>query len=279
MKARTRKRVGDSFLYLIYFLAGLFAALPIIWVVSTSIKPRQEIFSYPPKLIPQSPTLENFVYVLRGTPLPQYFLNSLIVALSTTFLVLLLASLAAYGFSRHTFKGKYAILMVIIGTQMIPGVTNIIPLYLIMNKLHLLNTYLALILIYAAINVPFSIWLLKGFFDSIPFSLDESALIDGCSRLKAFWKVILPLSLPGLSAVAIFTFIASWNEFVLALVLISSQARQTLPLGIYMFSNTYQVSYHSISAACLIAVIPIVALFVILQDFFVSGLTKGAVKG
>lgn len=279
MKIKVKKILNNIFLYLVYIGAGIFAFLPILWVISTSFKPKQEIFSYPPQLIPSSPTLQNYLYVLRGTPLPQYFLNSLIVAVLTTILVLILSSFAAYGFSRYTFKGKYVVLIVIIGTQMIPGITNIIPLYLIMNRLHLLNTYLSLILIYSAMNIPFSIWILKGFFDSIPTSLDESALIDGCSRIKAFYKVILPLSAPGLSTVAIYTFVMSWNEFVLALVLISTQIKQTLPLGIYMFSNTYQVSYHSISAACLIAIIPIITLFILLQDYFVSGLTKGAVKG
>lgn len=274
-----RKKIINLFIYLIYIFAGLFAFLPILWVISTSFKPKDEIFSYPPKLISSHPTLENYLHVLKSTPLPHYFWNSLIIAIIVTFSVLLFASLAAYGFSRETFRGKYIILMVILGTQMIPGVTNIVPLYLIMNKLKLLDKYLSLILIYSAINIPFSIWLLKGFFDSIPRSLDESALIDGCSKLGVFFKIILPLSLPGLSAVAIFTFIASWNEFVLAFVLLNSQIKYTLPLGIYTFSNTYQVSYHSISAACVIAVIPVVTLFILLQDYFVSGLTKGAIKG
>lgn len=249
-----------------------------MWIVSTSFKRTGDIYDYPPVWIPRQPTIQNYVEVLTFPNISHAFLNSIIVAIVSTLLIILLASLAAYGFSRYLFKSKRILMMVLIGTQMIPGVTNIIPIYLIASRLGLLDSLSALCLVYAAVNLPFSVWLLKSYFDSIPMAIEEAALTDGCTRIGALFRVLIPLSWPGLAASAMFSFIASWNEFYLALVITSSIKSRTLPLALYLFQSSYDIQWNLLGAASVAATIPIVIIFLLLQDKFVSGLSMGALK-
>ncbi len=249
-----------------------------MWIVSTSFKKTGDVYDYPPAWIPESPTIENYVNVLTYPNITRAFLNSIIVAAISTLLIILLASLAAYGFSRYLFKGKRVLMMVLIGTQMIPGVTNIIPIYIIAERVGLLDTITALFLVYAAVNIPFSVWLLKSYFDSIPRALEEAALLDGCTNLSALFRIVIPLSLPGLAASAMFSFVACWNEFYLALVITSSIKSRTLPLALYLFQSSYDIQWNLLGAASVVATIPVIIVFLLLQDKFVSGLSKGAIK-
>lgn len=274
-----KRHFESFFIYLSYFIIAVVTLFPILWVLSTSLKSSGEIYKYPPNWIPETLKFSNYRMVFSLTDLPQYFLNSIQIAIITTVGVVLIAILAGYGFSRFLFKGKQVLMLLLIGTQMIPGVVNSIPIYLIMRELGLLDTLASLILIYAAVNIPLSVWLLKTFFDTIPLSLDEAALIDGCSHLRLLFTVLVPVSLPGIAATAIFSFIACWNEFYLALVLSSSIRSSTMPIGLFMFQSSYDIKWNLLGAASIMAMLPVIIFFVAFQDQFVSGLTKGAVKG
>ncbi|MEW6505857.1 MAG: carbohydrate ABC transporter permease [Chloroflexota bacterium] len=268
-----------TLLYIVYALVVIITIIPILWVVLASFKQPAEIFAYPPRFIPKHFTLENYHYVLTFTKVPKWLFNSIVVALASTIVALVLATTGAYGFSRFNFKGKAVLLLAILGTQMIPGVTNIIPLYLIMSKVHLTDTILALVLVYSAMRVPFSIWVMKGFFDTVPTSLDESARIDGCSWFQAFIRVVAPITAPGLVATVIFNAISAWNEFIIALVLTSSDKSQPLSVGLFAFQTQYGSDWQYIAASAVIGAVPVLIVFLALQQYFVAGLARGAVKG
>ena len=265
-------------LYFLYVLTILIAFLPILWIAATSIKRTVDVFVYPPVLIPKIPAFDNYLKVFGLAEMRLTFLNSIVVALSTTVSVLLLSSLAAYSFSRFSFRGKSAIMLVLIGTQMIPPVTNIIPLYVTMLRLNLLDSLTALFLVYSAFNIPFSVWIMKSYIDSIPISLDEAAMIDGANRLYVLFRIVLPLSLPGIAAAGLYVFTQCWNEFYLALVLTSTLKSRTIPLGLFTFQASYDIQWNLLCAASIVAMVPVILLFIILQDSFVSGLTRGAFK-
>lgn len=273
-----KKILNETAVYLAYILTCVFALGPILWVVSTSFKEKGEVYDYPPAWIPRNPTVDNYVKIFTRLEIQQTFFNSTMVAIISTLLILALASLAAYGFSRFLFRGKQALMLAIIGTQMIPAVTNIIPIYVIANRLGLLDTLTALWLVYAAVSLPFSVWLLKSYFDSIPRDIDDAALIDGCTRLGTLFRIVLPVSWPGLVACALFSFVASWSEFYLALVLTSSIKSRTLPVALFLFQGTYDIQWNLLGAASVAAMIPVVIVFVALQNRLVSGLTAGALK-
>lgn len=267
------------FNYFIFLIVILVTFIPILWIGITSIKRTIDVFVYPPVIIPENPAFDNYVKIFKLAEMRKTFLNSIIVALTTTSSVILLSSLAAYSFSRFAFKGKGIIMMILLGTQMIPAVTNIIPLYITMLRLHLLDSITALFLVYSALNIPFSVWIIKSYFDSIPTSLDEAAMIDGANRIYVIFRIIFPLSLPGIAAASLFVFIQCWNEFYLALVLTSTLKSRTIPLGLFTFQASYDIQWNLLCAASVVAMLPIIILFVILQENFVSGLTKGAFKG
>jgi ABC-type glycerol-3-phosphate transport system permease component len=269
----------NIFTYFLFIAVVLAAFIPILWIIITSLKRTIDIFSYPPVIIPVRPAFENYLKIFKLAEMSRTFLNSIIVATSTTVSVILLSSLAAYGFSRFRFKEKGVLMLILLGTQMIPAVTNIIPLYITMLRLHLLDSLTALLLIYAALNIPFSVWILKSYLDSIPISIDEAAMIDGANRLYIIFRIIFPLCLPGIAAASLFVFIQCWNEFYLALVLTSTLKSRTIPLGLFTFQASYDIQWNLLSAASVVAMLPIILLFIILQESFVSGLTKGAFKG
>ena len=262
-----------------YLLLALVVLLPLSWVVLSSFKHPSEIFTYPPSIFPRWFVISNYLDVLGRTEMGLYLFNTVVVAVLSMALTLVIAAPAAYGFSYYNFKMKYPLLIAMLGLQLIPGSVNIIPYYIMMAKLGLLNRLSGLILIFAAIRVPFAIWILKAHFDTIPSSLAESARLDGCSNPRILWSIILPLSLPGLGAAGFLTLLFSWGQFLLPLVVASSRETMLVAVGLYSFFGTEgAVSYHYLFAASVITSVPLVIGYLLTQKSFISGLTQGAVK-
>ena len=268
-------------LFLAFMLA--FTALPMLWMVSTSIKTEFAAIQQPPTWIPAEPTLNQYTTLLSPTsPTGQQFLgyirNSVIVSTATTILGLVVAVPAAYAFARFNFPGRDPLFFSVLIRNMFPVVVFLIPLFILMKSLRLIDTYFSLILTYLTFGLPLSIWLLKGFYDNIPPELERAARIDGATRFQAFWKIILPLSAPGLVATAIYAFIQGWNEYVYARTFINSEQRMTMPVGLERFFTEYASNWPGLMAASFIMSVPVVILFLVLQRHFVRALTEGAVK-
>jgi ABC-type glycerol-3-phosphate transport system permease component len=261
-------------------LAALAIVLfPFYWMVNTSLKPATEIFLSPPTFASVHWSLDAYATVLTQRPVGRYFANSLIVALGTTVLSVTLAALAAYGFTRFFPRGATPFIVFLLFTKMLPETLLIIPYFRLMSDLGLLNTYFALILAYSSFALPFSVWMLIGFFRSIPRDIDEAAMIDGASHLQAFWRVILPLARPGLVAVSLFTFLIAWNSYVWALVLTTDSSMYVLSVGIANMVGEYRVQWNELMAAAVIAALPVMVLYSLLERHLVDAITSGAVKG
>ena len=255
------------------------SVFPFIWMFFTSIKPPNEIFTLTPRLLPYHTTLENYVGVFKGTMFGRYFLNSVIIALSTTVLGLSIAILGAYSLARFKYPGRHSFLLLILIVQMFPIVVLIIPLFVVMRQLHLLNTHYCLIISYTTFILPLCVWMLKGFFESIPKELEEAAMIDGCSRVGAFLKIALPLSVPGIAATSIFSFIGAWNEFMFALTFINKEALKTIPVGLQSFIGRFVVEWGQVMAASVMFTLPSLIFFMMVQKHLTKGLFAGSVKG
>lgn len=264
-------------------LLVLFAVVPMLWMLSTSLKGQFAALQQPPEWIPSHPTLQNYFILLSptgevGPVFLRYFLNSLIVSATTTALGILIAVPAAYAFSRFQFPGRDFLFFAVLVRNMFPVVVFLIPLFILMRTLHLINTHASLILTYMTFGLPLSIWLLKGFYDNIPEELERAARIDGASRLKAFWLIIMPLSSPGIIATAIYAFIGAWNEYVYALTFLNSDSLLTLPVGLQHFFTEFATNWPGLMAAAFIMSVPVVVMFMLLQRHFVRALTEGAIK-
>ncbi|WP_024287389.1 carbohydrate ABC transporter permease [Cellulomonas sp. KRMCY2] len=273
---RRRAFTGGKFTLLAAFCAA--ALFPVFWMLTTALRHQPELFSVPPKWIPDEVTLDSFRYVWTETALPQYVLNSLIVVSAATLVSILFSSLAAYGMSRYEFRGKGTFLTFLLVTQMFPSIMLLIPYFQIIRTLGLYDTYAALVITYVSFTIPFCTWMMWGYMKSIPRELDEAAALDGCSPLGTFFRVVLPLSIPGVMATAIFSFITGWNEYIYALVLTQSDTMKTLPVGIGLLAGQDRIQWNDLMAAAIIAVIPLVIIFVLFQRHLVSGLTAGALK-
>lgn len=265
--------------YFLYILVFAIFVTPIYWAIVTSFKDPTEMFLFPPKWFTLKPILGHYKNVLFYTKIPIAFRNSLITSTTTVVITMILSTMAAYGFSRYEFKFKNTTLISLIVTRMLPTSILIVPLYVMMNKLGMLDSFQGMILIYTSMNIPFSIWIMKSFFDSIPKELDEAALIDGCSEWTAFYKIIFPLTKPGLIAIGILAFFSCWNEFIIALILTSSSFVQPISLGLYAFMSEQGVDWGPMTAAAVIAILPPSLFFIIFQKHFIAGITGGAVKG
>jgi len=268
-------------LFLAFLLA--FTALPMVWMFSTSIKTEFAAIQQPPVLFPAEPTFGQYTTLLSpANPTGQQFLgylkNSVWVSTATTVLGVLIAVPAAYAFSRFSFPGREPLFFSVLVRNMFPVVVFLIPLFILMKFFGLIDTHLSLILTYLTFGLPLSIWLLKGFYDNIPPELERAARIDGATRFQAFWKIILPLSIPGLVATAIYAFIQGWNEYVYARTFINSQNLMTMPVGLEKFFTEYASNWPGLMAASFIMSVPVVVLFLVLQRHFVRALTEGAVK-
>ncbi len=252
---------------------------PILWVVKISFSPGRSLISTSLSLIPEQFTWANFQTVIFGRPFFRWLLNSALCSTGTTALGVFLACTAAYAYSRFRFPGRREGMMAFLITQMFPGTLMIIPQFILMSKLGLLNKLMGLIVIYSTTAIPFCVWILKGYFDTIPVDLEESALIDGASRNQAFWYVILPLARPAIAITALFSFMTAWNEYILAATFMESELKYTLPVGLRMMVGEFASDWGLFAAASLLVSIPVVTLFMSLQKYLISGLTAGAVKG
>jgi len=252
---------------------------PLLWVLSTSFKPNQEAISFPPKFLPDKPTWENYIFVLTDPKLSLSLLNSLLVSVGSTVLSVTVSALAGFAFARYDFKGKNLIMSVILGLFMIPVVINIIPLYIMLANIGLLNSLGALVMTFQILIIPLNIFLLKNYFESLPRELEEAALIDGCSRLGSLVRITIPLSLPGFLIAAILSFRFSWNEFVLPVVLSNKPDSMIFQVALYQFISLYRIDWGYLTAGINIALIPVVVLMLIFQKRMIKGLTLGALKG
>lgn len=267
---------------IIYWLAAVLLILtifPFIWMVSTSFKPLKEIFVFPPHLMPQNGTLENFARLFEQTRFMTYFKNSVFVSTTAVFLTMIIASMGAYSLTRFKFYGREKIASLILFTYMFAPIMIVIPFYVLIRKIGLANTHMALILAYTAFCLPFSIWLLRSFFQSIPISLEEAALIDGAGRIRAVVYIILPLALPGIIATGIFTFILAWNDYIFVRILITSDELKTLPVGIADLYNATVIDWGMIMAGSMLITVPVLIFFVFIQRYLIAGWGAGGLKG
>ncbi len=275
---RYRRKLDRFMLYAaLIIVVGAFM-FPFLWMLSVALKPQDEVFLFPPRFLPQHPTLLNFGKALYPAFL-RYGLNSIIVATLTTLVTVFFAIFSAYSFSRLEFPGRKTLLVVIILTQLLPLAVLIVPMYRILSRMGLIDSYFALLIAYLTFTVPVAVWFLRGFFAGIPYELEESAMIDGCTRLRAFFSVVLPLSLPGISATAAYVFFVTWQELMFSLAFITTRDMRTLPVGILDFIGEHVTDWGALMAAALLVCLPVFALFMVMQNEFIAGLTEGAIKG
>lgn len=275
MKGKLLNRLIDNFTYLALTLCTLVFLLPILWIVRTSFTTKAIAYQIPPKWI-ITPTFENFAAIFNKYPFGQYFINSLGISLISTALSVFLGAMAAYWLARQTRGGDF-IKISILGTQMLPPIVMVIPIFLLVKNLGILDSWIALIITYMTFNLPYVIWLLIGFFETIPKDLDEACEIDGCTKFQAFFKVVLPLTAPGIMASAVFGFLTAWNEFLFALVLTGTKSR-TLPVAIANLETQQGVMIAELCAATVLIILPVIVLSFFIQKYLVSGMTFGSVK-
>jgi len=259
-------------------LIAIFALFPILWGLSSSLKPTDQIIEFPPRLLPSEPTLEHYARIFQDGAL-YYIGNSMLVSAATIALTISLAALGGYALARFDFRGRGAIMMMVIGVMSIPIASLLVPTFTLLSAVGLFDTRLGLVLLYSAYQLPAAMWMLYGYFMSLPVEVENAARVDGCSPLRTLWKVVLPLSKPGLVAAALFVLVFAWNDFVVAVTMTSSQETRTFPVAIYFYLGFYGREWGPLLAASLVSIVPIIAVFVFLQRYFMSGLTGGGVKG
>ncbi len=265
--------------YLSAIILSIFSLLPLMWGLTTSFKHEADIFALPPQWIPKAVTLVNYLDVVKDPVIPRYFLNTVIISAGTTGLSLIVAVLAAYGFSRFRFYGKETIFLLILFTRILPRVTLIIPFFITLKWLHLLNTYPGLILVYMMVVMPLSVWLLRGFFDNVPYEVEEAAIIDGCNHIQLLTKIVIPMSLPSIAAVGMYAFIMSWNEFLFALIVSTDASTRPISIGLAFFIDESGIHWGSLMAASVLMSVSVMVLFSFALKYLVKGLTEGALKG
>ncbi len=275
----TRRRLwSKAGLYVSLLVGAIFAAGPVLWMLSSAFKSNADIFAYPPRLIAKSFSAAAFTAVFNNPEEIRFFGNSYVVGLSVTALTILVSVVAAYALSRYKFALREPLKVMIIGVQAIPPITLIIPLFGVVIALHLYNSYEGLICTYLVFTLPYSVIMMTAYFNSLPRELDEAARIDGAGTMGTLWRVILPLSRPGLVAVGFYSFMISWNEFLFALTLTQTDNMRTVPVGLTLLMGQYNYQWNQIMAMSVLGCLPVVILFLIFQRHFVSGLSSGAVK-
>jgi len=270
--------LSRTIFYLLLLFIAAFCLGPFLWQLLTSLKPTEELITLPP-ILPSHVSFQSYENVFEGRPFERIILNSAVVAVSTTVLSLLIGSLAGYSLAALKIRGKQLTLGLILSISMFPPIATVSPLFIIIRALGLRDTYIALIVPYAAFALPLTIWIVTNFFKEIPADLQEASKIDGCTPFQTFFKVYLPLAAPGLVTAGILVFIFSWNEFLYALTFTTTERSQTIPVGIALFPGLFEIPWGDIAAATIIVTIPIVLVVFSFQRRIVSGLTAGSVKG
>ena len=273
-----KRLVGRASLYAGALALAVYSAFPIYWMIASSLRPARDMLT-DPTIIPRRINFANYHSLLAQTDYLNQFLNSLIVAFCTVLLTMALSIMIAYGVTRQRMRGKRIIISGMLSAYMFPPLLLAIPLFSMLNGIGLADTLLALVIAHLTITMPLGVWFLWGFFKTMPFELEEAAMVDGCSRLGAFLRVVLPLSVPGLVTVAIFAFLLSWTDYTFALVMISSDANKTVPLGLASMVGAFDLRWGDIMAGATLIALPLFAAFIALSRYFVQGLTAGAIKG
>lgn len=267
-------------IHLTLLIACAIAVFPVLRVLAVSLRPGDRLLSTDLSIIPPDATLESYRIILFDKPFLSWIWNSLAITIATALIGVILAATAAYAFARWNFPGRGVGMIFLLATQMIPASMLMIPIYILAIKLGLVGTYKGLVIAYCVTSIPFSVWILKGYYDTIPVDLEEAARIDGCSQLEAFLRILLPLSSPALAITFLFNFTAAWNEYMLARVMLgSSESLLTWPLGLQRLQGQFQTAWGQFSAGSILVMIPVVALFLYSSKWLLSGLTMGGVKG
>ncbi|MCP5096685.1 MAG: carbohydrate ABC transporter permease [Chloroflexi bacterium] len=281
-----QRKLGESLYNIAAFLVLTLGALPAVWIVFTAFRPGNEVNVTPPVWIPQKLTLDAFASlfglnpdIAAGVPVFEYLWNSMRVAVLSTVISVALGTMAGYAFSRFKFKGHTFTFLLIMLSRAVPGVALGLPLFLLMRNYGLVDTVHGLALVYVAINIPFTAWLMDGFFRQIPKELDEAAYIDGCGHWTAFWRIDLPLALPGMAAASIFAFLAAWNEYQIASLVTKTPAAKTFPVGLFDFTSQFTVDWRGMCAMSVLMILPAIVFVILTQRSLTEGLTFGAVKG
>jgi multiple sugar transport system permease protein len=274
------KRLLPTVLTYLGLAVGLmFAGFPILWMFFTALKSNTEIFALPPRLLPEQFTLVAYRSIFGDPSKVRFFLNSYLVAGVVSLLTVLVATLTAYGFSRYSFRGKSALNAFIISTQTVPPITLLIPYFGMVVAFRIFDTYFALILTYLVFTLPYAILLMTGYLNTLPRELDEAVLIDGGSSWSALWRIIVPLSVPGIIATGVYTFLLAWNEFLFALTLTKSMDMRTVPIGIELLMGQHAFEWNEMMAMSVLGSLPLLAIYLIAQRYFLAGMTGGSVKG
>jgi multiple sugar transport system permease protein len=276
---RQTRLLLNTLSYIVIILAVIFAIAPIIWTLLTSFKREEDIITRNLQYIPQTVTFDNYVNIWNRSGFPTLIVNSAITTAITLVICLIIGSLAGYAFSRFQFRGRTPLLLFYLVIRMFPVVLLIIPLFIILRDLGLLDTRHGLALAYTTFLMPLCVWMMKGFFDAIPIDLEEAARIDGCTRLGALFRIVLPIARSGFVATAVFIGIAAWNEYLFALMLTTGQGSRTWPVGIQLMVGEFQLAWGQFSAGGILSIIPIIIFFTIVQRSLVRGMSAGALKG
>ena len=268
-----------AFVIIGLLLGAVYAGFPVLWMVASSFKSNPEIFAYPPRLITESFSANAYQVVLTNPEKLRFFFNSYLVSILVTIFTLIVGTLAGYSFSRYDFIFKKPLNMIIIGVQAVPPITLLIPYFSLIVALKLHNTYAALVLTYMVFTLSYAIIMMTGYFNTMPKELDEAVMIDGGSRFIALWRVLIPISLPGIVATGIYTFMLAWNEFLFALTLTKTIDMRTVPVGIQMLMGQHSYEWNEMMAMSVLGCLPVLILYLFFQRYFMAGMTAGSVKG
>lgn len=276
---RTTKRILDAATYVLLGVVTLVTVFPIVWTLLTSFKTPEDVISPVIHYLPTVFTAENYVKLLAQSPFPRLLLNSVIITGLTVSCCLVIGALAAYSLSRYRFRGRTQVLLLMIATRMFPVVLILIPLFILLRDLRLLDTHLGLALAYTTFLLPLCIWLLKGYFDAISPDLEDAARIDGCVRIEALFRIVLPIARPGLAATAVMIAIVSWNEYLFGLLLTSSDGARPWPVGLQLMVGEFELPWGQLAAGGILSVLPVVIFFALVQGALIQGIASGAIKG